>query len=173
VKERDTDLGRGTCAWAVTARGWDVYEDYFEQLGVRKRPVRRDARTRQIHAIFGALGLVAGLIGAFVAYDRTSSIALPIFVFYVVLNFVARGLGDVVTDAQKVRRLLYFGIPVVVMSGTLYLTYRWWGLMWLAALLGVFVGGLLSGLLTTLLFPRIAEEERIDTGERLREELHR
>jgi hypothetical protein len=155
------------------ARGWDVYDTYFQQIGLGRRPTGRDPRTRRIHAIFGALGLLTGLVGGFIAYDRTSSIALPIFVFLVVTNFVSRGLGDVVTDPHKVPRLLFFGIPVVVMSGTLYLTYRWWGLMWLAALLGIVVGGLLASLITTLLFPRIAEEERIDTESRMREELHR
>jgi hypothetical protein len=150
-----------------------VYDTYFEQIGVSKRSGHRDPRTRRTHALFGVLGLLVGLAGAFIAYDRTTSIALPIFVFFVAMNFVSRGLGDVATDPQKLQRLVFFALPVVVMSGVLSLTYRWWGLMWLAVILAFTVGGLLSGLITTVLFPRIAEEERSDSVARMREELHR
>ena len=54
--------------------------------------------------------------------------------------YVGRGLGDVATDLHKVKRFIYFTILPVSSFAVLWLTYQWWGLMWLSAIIGFLVG---------------------------------
>ena len=141
----------------------------FTKPALGRRSPHRHERDKRIHAIFNFIGLLLGIGAAWFAFDRTSSIALPIFVFVLVQYFVGRGIGDVVTDDKKVKRFVYFAMPVVFMSGIVFLTYQWWGLMWLATLLGFFVGGVLWALVAALAMPDIAGEEEQDNAERMEE----
>jgi hypothetical protein len=130
------------------------------------------------HARSGGKGvkavlIVVGFVGAIAAgvytYVATSEWALGVYVFVMVSYVVGRGLGDVLTEPHKVKRTLYFAIPVVTATAVLYLTHAWWGMWWLAALLGILVGAvIIGGILDAVLFPAIAKEEAEDTAERTR-----
>ena len=133
-----------------------------------RRPTK-DQRTRKIRGIFNLLAWVAALPAAVLAYQWMSSWALAIFVFLMVLHVVARGVADVITDPDKVQRALFFGLYPALCSVVVYFTYQWWDRMWLAVILGLFVGSFLNGLAGSLLFPRVFEEEQKDTQERMKE----
>jgi hypothetical protein len=131
-----------------------------------RRSPDRSEHVKRVHALFGFLGFVAAIAGAVWAYSETSSIALPIFVFAEIQFFVARGLGDVATDPDKAKRFVYFALFPALSFGVLYLTYQWWGLMWLAALLGSAVGIMAWNLLVLAIFPEIHQAEIEDTEHR-------
>jgi hypothetical protein len=82
---------------------------------------------------------------------------------------VGRGLADVLTESHKIRRAMFFAIPALTATGVLYVTLAWWGMSWLAVLLGLLLGAaLIGGVLAAVLFPAIAKEEAEDTAERTR-----
>lgn len=134
-----------------------------------RRSSQRDERDKRIHAIFGLAGLIIGGAAAWYAYNETSSIALAIFVLVMVQNYIGRGLGDVVTDPEKVKRFVYFTLQPVLAGGVLWLTYQWWDKMWLSAILGFVVGGLLWALVAAVFLPKIAREEDQDNVDRWKE----
>lgn len=134
--------------------------------GLGRRAPDRSERTKRVHAAFGFVGLLVAIAAAIFAYNETSSIALPIFVFIFVQAYIGRGLGDVATDPEKGKRFVYFTLQPVAAFGVLYLTYQWWGLMWLAAILGGVIGGALWALAGAVFFPKIQQEETEDTERR-------
>jgi hypothetical protein len=144
------------------------YADYFRKAGtpIRRRP-NREAREMKIHAVFNLIGLLAGAGAAYVTWDRSGSIALAIFAFFATNYFVGRGVGDLVTDDKKVRRFFFFLLPVVIDSALIYLTFQWWGVMWLAVLAGFFVGTALWASIALMVFPDIQDEEQADTKKRM------
>jgi hypothetical protein len=125
-------------------------------------------RTRHVQARFAVIAVLAAIGAAVSAYLVTSSWALPIFVFLMTLYLVARGVPDVITDPQKLKRALYFLAMPAVAAGVLALAYWWWDRWWLAVLLGFVVGVPLGVAAAVLGFPRIAEEEIADDEERAR-----
>ncbi len=144
------------------------YADYFKKVGSpgRRRPDRPE-REMKIHSAFNLIGILAAAGATYLAWDLTGSIALPIFVFFATYSVVGRGLGDVVTDDKKVKRLLFFLLPVVIDSALIYLTYQWWGLMWLSVLIGVFVGGAIWAVVAVTGFADIQSEEEADNKQRM------
>lgn len=144
------------------------YADYFKKAGtpIRRRP-NRDARDVKIHTVFNLIGILAGAGAAYLAWAMTDTIALPIFVFFAANYFLGRGLGDVVTDDKKVKRFMFFLMPVVIDSALIYLTYQWWELMWLSVLIGVFVGAAVWAVAVVTAFADIQAEEEADNKERL------
>ena len=128
-----------------------------------RRSRHRPDDVKRIHAIFGLLAFGLGIAGAVVAYKMESSIALAIFVFFVIQSFVGRGLGDVVTDPHKAKRFVYFTLQPALIIGVFYVTYALWGTMWLSALLGIVVRSILWQLLAVIVFPDIHEEETADS----------
>ena len=144
------------------------YADYFKRAGtpIRRSP-NRDARAVRIHAVFSLLGVLAGAGAAYLAWQQVGSVALTIFAFLAANYFVARGLGDVVTDDQKVKRFVFFLMPVLIDSALIYLTYQWWGLMWLAVLVGFLVGTVVWAVVASLAFADIQSEEDADTKKRM------
>jgi polyferredoxin len=144
------------------------YADYFKKAGtpIRRRP-NREARDVKIHAVFNLIGILAGAGAAYLAWDLTGSIALPIFAFFAASYFVGRGIGDLVTDDKKVKRFFYFLFPVVIDSSLIYLTYQWWGIMWLSVLIGFFVGGAVWAPVALSAFSDIQNEEAADSKERM------
>ncbi len=148
------------------------YSDYFKKVGtpVRRRP-DRDARVKKVHAVFNLLGILAGASAAYVAWDRVGSLALTIFAFFAANYLVGRGFGDVVTDDKKVKRFLFFVMPVLIDSGLIYLTYQWWDTMWLSVLIGFFAGGAIWAALSVIAFSDIQGEEDADNKERMAEAL--
>jgi fatty acid desaturase len=144
------------------------YADYLKKAGtpIRRRP-NRDARDVKIHTVFNLVGMLAGAGAAYLAWDLTGSIALPIFALFATSYFVGRGIGDLVTDDKKVKRFFFFLMPVVIDSALIYLTYQWWGLMWLAVLIGVFVGAAIWAVVVVTAFADIQAEEEADNKERI------
>lgn len=155
----------------------DLLNDWINEVGDSKstgsrpslrRSRKRDDHVKRVHAVFGLVGFIAGGAAAWYGYSETSSIALAIFLVLVIQNYIGRGLGDVATDPQKVKRFIYFTLQPVLAGGAFWLTYQWWDKMWLSAILGIVFGAFLWGILGTLLFPRIAEEEQQDNLDRIK-----
>ncbi len=122
-----------------------------------------------VQTVFAALGVLLGGVGALWAYQLEGSYALSISVLIVVILTVGRGVGDVVTDPDKVRRGVYFAILPVLGTVILELTYVASGEWWIALVAGL-VGGLgLQLAIGAALFPRIEREELADTVQRARE----
>lgn len=134
---------------------------------VRRSADRTDA-TKRVHAIFGLVAFVLAVAGAIFAYSVESSIGLSIFVFFVAQSYIARGLGDVVTDPEKPKRFVYFTLQPVFLIGVFSLSYVLWEKMWLSALLGIIVGSLVWQLLVLILFPGIHGEEDRDSRARIK-----
>jgi hypothetical protein len=144
------------------------YSDYFKKVGtpIRRRP-DREAREVKIHAVFNLIGVLSGAGAAYVAWDRAGSVALAIFAFFATNYFIGRGVGDLVTDDRKVKRFFFFALPVVIDSALIYLTYQWWGTMWLAVLVGFFVGTAIWAVVAVIGFADIQNEEQADTKKRM------
>lgn len=153
--------------------GWynepDKKTPMWGQTGVAplRRSPHRDKKVKQIHAAFNLVGVLAGVGAAIYAYRESKSIALVIFVFFTVQAYIGRGLGDVTTDSHKVKRFIYFTLQPVLMVGVVYVSYLWWGIMWLSVVLGFLLGLILWQLLGVLLFPRIHAEELQDSQDRM------
>jgi hypothetical protein len=123
--------------------------------------------TQAVRGLFGLLGLAAGIVVGWQAYDRSGSIALGVFLGLLLANYIARGVGDIVTDPEKGKRLVFFTLPVLISLGGLAGTYLLWERWWLAVTLGV-VAYLIGLFIVTLMLPKIAAEEaeddRVRTG---------
>jgi len=127
---------------------------------------------RAVKALLVVVGFVGAIIAGFYTYTTTSDWALVIYAFLMVSYLVGRGLGDILTEPHKIKRTLYFAVPALTATGVLYVTHAWWGMWWLAVLLGLVVGAvLIGGVLSTVLFPGIAKEEAEDTAARTRRQL--
>jgi hypothetical protein len=126
-----------------------------------------DQRTRRIRAVFSLLAWIGAIAGAIYAYRWMSSYALAIFVFLMVVHVVGRGIPDVITDPNKIQRVLFFALYPAICTAVVYYAYQWWGRMWLAVILGLVLGAILSAIAGTVLFPRVAQEEMEDTKQRM------
>lgn len=145
--------------------------DKFGIGGFRPIP-RTGGGSKPIKALFAGVGLVLAVVAGIWTYTTASDWALALYAFLMVSYLVGRGLGDVVTEPHKFKRALFFAIPALTATGVLYVTHLWWGMWWLAVLLGVVVGAvLIGGVLSTVLFPGIAQEEAADTAQRTRRQL--
>jgi hypothetical protein len=128
-------------------------------------PVER--RKRAWQAVFGLLGFAGGVAAAIYAYTVADSIWLSIFVFGAVAYVVGRALCDVITDDHKLLRILYFSVLPVASIAILYVTYEAWEKWWLAVVLGIVGGQLLSAVIWKTFFPRIHGEEEQDSWRRM------
>ncbi len=143
---------------------------YFDNiLRPTSRPPTTDRRTKRIRAVFNLLAWIGAIAAAIYAYRWMSSYALSIFVFLMVLHVVARGIPDVITDPNKIQRILFFALYPAICTAVVYYTYQWWDRMWLAVILGLVLGGVLNGLAGAVFFPRVYEEEQEDTKQRMKE----
>jgi MFS family permease len=119
-----------------------------------------DQRAVAIQGLFGLLGLVAAVVGGIIAHSESSSWALAIFVAFIAMYLGSRFLPEVLTEPQKGRRFLFFGIPPLLAVGALIGVYELWGEWWLAMLIG-FALGLVGWGISKAAFPGIwTEEER-------------
>ena len=132
----------------------------------QERRAKRLVTRRMLQALFGLLGLAAGVVGAIMIYGRTSSWAAVIFVFVLATYLIGRGIPDVITEGHRIRRALYFLVTPAVATGVLYLSLRWWDRWWLAVLLALTVGATLGAIISFILFARIAQEEMMDDRRR-------
>jgi hypothetical protein len=121
-----------------------------------------------VRAIFGLLAWALAVVAAIYAHNQSDSIWLAVFVGLLVLNFVGRGVADVITDSKKIRRAIYFLLLPACATLILWATYKWWGTWWLSVVLGLIVGQILSTILAMIFFPGIHREEKEDTMQRWR-----
>ena len=112
--------------------------------------------------LFALLGLVAGAAAALYAHSVSSSWWLALFVGLMVMYTLGRVVLDLITDQQKGRRALFFGIPVLMAVAGVAGAYALWSEWWLAVLIGFAVGGI-GSVIAILAFPEIAEEEQQDS----------
>lgn len=144
----------------------------YNPVGIPSTPDRPAARrgpsVARVHGVFFVLAFVLGGAAALYAYAWTGSIALPIFLFGMVQFYVGRGLGDVATDQDKLRRLVYFSLLPLTSTALLWATYHVTGLMWLAAIVGFVLGVVLWNVIATVAFTDIHRQEFEDTQERQR-----
>lgn len=119
-----------------------------------------------VRSLFGLLGLAVGIFGGWLAYDRTNSVVLAVFVGLLAMNYIGRGVADVITDPQKGRRFVFFTLPLIFAVGGLAGAYTLWGVWWVAVVVG-FVLYVVGSVVATVLFPRIAAEEAADSESRM------
>jgi hypothetical protein len=119
-----------------------------------------------VRALFGLIGLGVGIYGGWQAYQWTHSIWLAVFVGIMALNYIGRGVADVITDPQKVRRFGFFTLPVIFAVGALAGAYALWHTWWLAVIIGFVLYGV-GSVVATAVFPRIAAEEAADSMSRM------
>lgn len=127
--------------------------------------VTDEQRVMAIRNLFGLLGIVAAVAGAFIAHGATSSWALVVFVVFMALYVFGRALPDLLTDPRKGRRLGFFGTPFVLAVAALAVAQAAWGEWWLSVVIG-FVAGGIGTAIATVAFPDIAREEQRDSEER-------
>jgi hypothetical protein len=175
------ELEEAVGAVAVTA---DMYDDRIrERFGGRLRhdtasrePIRTtattvasigpdDRRKRTIQAIFGALGLTGAIAGAIFAAD--TSVWLSVFVAVMALQIIGRAIPDVITDPNRIPRALYFLLLPGLATAILIGAHAAWDTWWLAFVLAVLGGAMLTSILAPLLFPNIHREEEADTAQRI------
>lgn len=153
--------------------GWSRLKEPVRLLG-RPSPSRRPSpadprRAKRVQAAFGLLGLLAGAAGAYWAWRQERSIALCIYVFFMLVFYVGRGLGDVVTDRNRFRRFVYFSIYPLVGTEIVLSVHRLWGMWWLGVVLGFLLGAVVWAVVGALFFHDIQLEEDVDTEVRYRE----
>lgn len=119
-----------------------------------------------VRSLFGLVGLAAGLFIGWLAYDRTGSVVLAVFAGLLAMNYIGRGVADVITDPQKGRRFVFFTLPLVFAVGGLAGGYTIWGVWWVAVIVG-FALYVVGSVVATVLFPRIAAEEAADSESRM------
>lgn len=119
-----------------------------------------------VRSVFGLLGLALGIFGGWLAYDRTGSVVLAVFAGLLMMNYIGRGVADVITDPQKGRRFVFFTLPLVFAVGGLAGGNAIWGAWWVAVIVG-FVLYVVGSVVATVLFPRIAAEEAEDSEIRM------
>jgi WD40 repeat protein len=117
-------------------------------------------------AVFRILAIAAAVGASVYAYKETSSWWLVMFVAFMALYAVGRVIPDLMTEPEKGRRALFFGIPLLVAVAGLIVAFSLWGEWWLAVVVGFAVGAI-GWLISLSSFPRIADEEQRDSLERI------
>jgi len=124
-------------------------------------------RIMGLRALFSILGMAAGAGAGWLAYSWSDrSWVLAVFVGLLVMNLIARGVADLITDPQKGRRLVFFTLPTVLAAGGLAGAYALWHKWWLAVLIGA-VFYFIGQVVVTIMLPHIAAEEQADSASRL------
>ena len=72
-----------------------------------------------VHSVLGEIAPAVGLAAAVYGYTLFASLALAIVVFATVYYVVGRAAPDVITEAHKVQRTLYFALLPVIGTATL------------------------------------------------------
>jgi hypothetical protein len=125
-------------------------------------------RGQRIGSIFYFLGILVGAGAGITMYLLSKSWPLAIFVYIWGVWVVGRALPSLITDPEKVKRLIFFALYPVIATGILFLTYWLWDKWWLAVLLGCLAGWILAPIIGALAMPGILEEEAEEDQERLR-----
>lgn len=163
AKDFDT---KGVVMYSPKAGTWGRYLNAMNPFTLSKP--RRDNRqgVHKLRTAFSLLGLASAIGAGIFAYTRTSSWALGIFVFLWTQFIVARAIPDLLTDPNKIKRLIFFTLHPAVGVALLLGTYKLWEIWWLAALIG-YLGGLFLGrFIAAIILPRITLEETRDDEKR-------
>jgi hypothetical protein len=129
------------------------------QREVRPLTARPRWHATALHLAFVPLGLAAGAGGALYAYGLRPDVWLAFFVFAMVTYTLGWGTAEVLARPHRLQRALYFALEPALSAAVLYAASRAGAEMWLAVLLGFFVGGALHTILGWALFPRVTAEE--------------
>jgi hypothetical protein len=120
----------------------------------------RGRRIERIRATFNRLAWIGAIAAAIYAYKWMASYALGIFAFLVVRHAVAWGIPEVITDPNKIQRILFYALYPAICAAVVYYTYQWWDRMWLAVIVGLVVAVTFNGLASAVLPTWVYEEEQ-------------
>ncbi len=150
------------------AARWGSYIGALSPItaGLRKKDLK--ARIRKIKITFSILGFFVGIGSGIYAYTQIRSLALAIFTYLLVQYMVARAIPDIITEPNKIKRIIFFFFHPIIAVGLLYITYQWWGMWWLSALIGYIIGIFLARIISAIIFPRVTAEEARDDQERMK-----
>lgn len=124
--------------------------------GERSGGVRPTWVPTRIEVALWLSGVVAGIVAALYSFARVPSWWLAIFVFVVISHTIGRGLSEVITKPYRLAHAVYYALFPVVGTAILVIAYDLWGEMWLAAVLGLVLGGVLQVALGSALLPERA-----------------
>ena len=150
------------------ASKWGRYVSALNPFTTVIRKEELKSRIRKIRAVFSIIGIAAAIGAGIYAYTRVGSWALAIFTFFWVQFVVVRAIPDLITDPNKIKRFIFFALHPAIAVGLLYITYRWWEMWWLSALIGFFVGLVLARVIGAVIMPQVFLEETRDDEERVK-----
>ena len=131
--------------------------DIAAMEGTRRRNLDR---LKSLERILSPISLVLALASAAGTWRISSSIWLGIFVFLMVARFVAGCVPKIIFHDRRIYRTAFYLLWPVGGALVLWGAYSLWGMMWLAVILGL-VGGTLVSILVGLLFFRdVATEDQ-------------
>lgn len=148
------------------AGNWNRYLSALNPFTSFEPRVNNRQRIRKLRTIFSVLGIFIAIASGVLTYTETQEWALGIFVFLWTQFLVARAIPDLITDAKKIRRFIFFTLHPAIGVAILLGAYELWEIWWLSALLG-YVGGLFLGrIVAAIILPQITFEEDRDDKER-------
>ncbi len=153
---------------APKAGRWRSYISALNPITTVIRKEELKTRIRKIRAIFSIIGFLSAIGAGIFAYTRIGSWALAIFTYLLVQFIVARAIPDLITDPNKTKRIIFFALHPIIAVGLLYITYQWWEMWWLSALIGYLIGIFLARIIGGIIFPRVAVEESRDDHDRMK-----
>jgi len=153
---------------APKAGRWRRYISALNPITTVIRKEDLKTRIRKIRAVFSIIGFIAAIGAGIYSYTRIGSWALAIFTYLLVQFIVGRAVPDLITDPNKIKRFIFFALHPAMAVGLLYITYLWWEMWWLSALIGYLVGIFLARLIGGIIMPRVAVEEARDDQERMK-----
>jgi len=150
------------------ANTWGHYISVLNPFTAFIPKVDLKRRTQKIRAVFSVIGIAAAIGAGIYAYILIGSWALAIFTFIWVQFIFVRAVPDLITDSNKIKRFIFFALHPAIAVGLLYITYRWWEMWWLSALIGYFGGILLARVIAAILMKQVFLEETRDEEERMK-----
>lgn len=144
------------------------YLDAINPISAGQLAKQRRLRGQRIGSALYFVGMLFGIGVGILTYVLTDSWPLAIFV-YLLGNFVVgRALPSLISDPEKVKRLIFFSLYPALATGILFLTYWFWEIWWLSALLGFLGGWLLAPMIAAFTMPGILEEESEEDMQRVK-----
>lgn len=127
---------------------------------------RNLARLRTIEKTMMPIGLILSAALAvwlfliytdFTIFDR---IIIGVFAFIMLSRFIIGGVPKIIYHGKKVHRTLFLLLWPVGAALVFYLLYLWWNIVWLAALLGLILGFVISIVVGYIFFKDVAMEDQ-------------
>jgi hypothetical protein len=117
-----------------------------------------------LHAVFGVLGPVAGLVAAVYLHNRGWTLPSVLLAFGVVSAALAWGLPDAIVGPRRIARLAFWLLPISTGLGGFAAAALAWGPTWPALLVGGLLGAAVETGLQRTLFPDLAQEGDLRRG---------